>query len=66
MKHVRLPVVCGLGKVLNDKGEAICMTRKGVMAYGKRTMPADLKKMGFKVGVWECDTYFRMSFGRDV
>lgn len=40
------------------------MTRETLMRYGKRTMPSDLKRLGFSVAVCDCGDYYRMSYGR--
>ena len=36
----------------------------GVLAYARRTMPEDLKRMGFGVELWHGDGYVRASYGR--
>jgi hypothetical protein len=45
----KLPVKIGIG--VSDKQ----MTRKQALSYGKRIMPADLKRAGFEVRVSRSD-----------
>jgi len=34
-----------------------------VRRYAMQVMPADLKRLGFGVGIWESDDYFRFTYG---
>lgn len=62
----KLPVKVGLTTL--DKP----MTRKQAERYGKRTMPADLKRAGFECIVARSDakmhggTWFRINYGKKV
>ena len=62
----KLTVKVGIGTL--DKP----MTRKQAERYGNRTMPADLKRAGFRCFVSRSDaemhggTWFRISYGKKV
>ena len=64
MKNPRKPVMLGLGPMVDKDWNPIVRTRKGAIAAGRKAMPADLKKHGFDVAVWEGEEYFRVSFGK--
>jgi hypothetical protein len=48
------------------------MTKAQALAYATKNMPRDLKKAGFKAGVFESDTaihgaqYYRIGYGKTV
>ena len=58
------PCATGEGFVINkDWGKKMFKDIQAVERYANRHMPADLKRMGFGVGVWEGPDYFRYSYG---
>ena len=59
-------VKCGEGFLVDKNWHPIVRDRAGAMAAGRRCMPADLKRMGFGVAVFEADDYYRVSYGRKV
>ena len=59
-------VKCGEGFLVDKNWHPIVRERAGAMAAGRRCMPADLKRMGFGVAVFEADDYYRVSYGRKV
>jgi hypothetical protein len=61
----RKPVMIGLDFARDAEWQPILRTREGAMAYGRREMPPDLKKLGFGVAVWEGEDYFRISYGKE-
>lgn len=65
----KLPVYSdGVGRELVFPGAE--MTRAQAQRYAERAMPADLRRAGFKAGVFESDPdihgahYFRIGFGK--
>lgn len=60
---MKLPVKLGLGELKP-------MTKEQAIRYGKRNMPKDLKKAGFKVSVFTSDPkihgslYYRINYGK--
>lgn len=68
---MKLPVMSdGTGLELVYPGAR--MTRDDAIAYADRIMPKDLRRAGFKAGVFESDTeihgshYFRIGYGKVV
>lgn len=59
-------VKCGEGFLVDKNWRPIVRQRAGAMAAGRRRMPADLKRMGFGVAVFEADDYYRVNYGRAV
>ena len=57
-------IMCGLDFVRDSNWNPIVRDRKGAEAVGRKSIPADLKAMGFGVSVFEADDYYRISFGR--
>ena len=37
---------------------------EAVINFANRTMPKDLKALGFGVGIWQGNEYIRFSYGR--
>ena len=69
--ELKLPVLSdGIGRESVYPGA--CMTRSQAKRYAEKNMPADLRKAGFKAGVFESDPeihgshYFRIGFGKTV
>ena len=68
---MKLPVYSdGVGNELIYPGA--CLTRDQALRYADRIMPEDLRRAGFKAGVFESDPvihgahYFRIGFGMTV
>lgn len=68
---MKLPVYSnGVGRELVYPGA--CMTKEQALRYANKIMPNDLRKAGFKAGVFESDIeihgakYFRIGFGKIV
>lgn len=61
---MRKPVKCGEDFLRDADWRPVVRDRAGAAAVGRRTMPADLKALGFGVAVFDAGDYFRISFGR--
>jgi hypothetical protein len=61
---VKKPVKCGCDFVRGPDWNPVVRTRLGAAAMGMRTMPEDLRRLGFGVSVCDCGDYFRISYGR--
>jgi hypothetical protein len=57
-------IMCGLDFLRDGDWNPIVRTREGAMAVGRRTMPEDLKAIGFGVAIFETADYYRVSYGR--
>lgn len=44
----------------------VTRTKAGAERLGKKLMPADLKRLGFGVSVFDAGDYYRISYGRHV
>ena len=61
---MRKPVKCGEDFVRDANWQPMVRTRDGAEALGRKTMPDDLKALGFGVAVFDAGDYYRISFGR--
>lgn len=68
---MKLPVMSeGTGRELIYPGA--CLSRAQAQRYAEKHMPEDLRKAGFKAGVFESDPeihgahYFRIGYGKTV
>lgn len=72
VKEHRLPVYSDGSQARELIFPGACMTKAQALRYANKVMPNDLRKAGFKAGVFESDIeihgahYFRIGFGMTV
>jgi len=52
----------GLGFCRDSNWAIITGTRKQAIRYGNKTMPAELKRLGWETFIFENDTYYRINY----
>jgi len=58
------PIKEGIDYIVDKNWQKIITNRQGAMKIGVKTMPDNLRILGFGVEVADCDDYYRIIYGR--
>ena len=64
MRNDKKPVKMGEDFLRDSEWRPVVATRAGAESKARRSMPGDLKRLGFGVASCDCGEYYRVSYGR--